>query len=64
VPEADSDNELLLKVEQDNDDGDGDGEGDDDNNDNDGINELQKLSQDEQVQIVQSTTVHVTVTKV
>jgi hypothetical protein len=73
VPEEDSDNELLPEVGQD--DGDGDGEGDN-NNDNeeeeegnddkdDGINELQDLSQNERVQILQSTAVvRVMVTKV
>ena len=73
VLEEDNINESLPEVEQDNDDSsnDNDGDSNSDNNDgngnddNDGIDELQELSQGEQVHIIESMAdVCVTVTKV
>jgi|SRR5882762_6714923 len=74
VPKEDSDHELLPEVEQDDGDGENDNneeeeeeeeEGNDDDDDDNGIDELQELSHNERVRIVENTAVvHATVTKV
>jgi len=70
VPEEDSDDESLPEVEQDNDHGDDDDDDEEDeeegnDDEDDGVDELQELSQNERVRIMESTAVvRTTVTKV
>jgi hypothetical protein len=70
VPEEDSDDESLPEVEQGNDHGDDDDDDEEDeeegnDDEDDGVDELQELSQNEWVWIMESmAVVHTTVTKV